>query len=334
MEFLEGEALSSRLSRGPMARDEAVAVLLPLMDALTAFHDAGLIHRDIKPSNVFLTPQGPKLLDFGLARRTQRADAVTAPALTVPGKITGTLRYMAPEQLTGDPVDARTDIFALGVMFFEMLTGRIPFGDGSNTDWFNAVLTEEPPPLDDPELSRLDPVVSRALQRKPEGRYATVAEMSAALRESLQTDSPAAPAREAASNRALRAVVLPFRLLQDDPDIAALQHGVPEGLTALLSGREGWQFLSNRVAQESGEEPDLVAVGRSLRVDRLLTGSILRAGDDFRITVQLIDAADGSVQWSQTSHHTAESVVALQDAICRQIVEGFPQTPQPSNAAH
>src|SRR5262245_691140 len=152
MELLQGESLADRIARDPMAKDEAIAVILPLMDALAKFHEAGLIHRDLKPSNVFLTSQGVKLLDFGLARRTQRSDAMTAPALTVPGAIAGTMRYMAPEQLTGDPVDARTDVFALGVMLYEMLTGRVPFGHGSNADWLNAVLTKEPPPLGDPAL--------------------------------------------------------------------------------------------------------------------------------------------------------------------------------------
>ena len=178
LEFLEGEALSARLKRGRMDREEALGVFFQVMDALIEFHAAGLIHRDIKPSNVFLTPHGAKLLDFGLARRTERDDAMTAPALTAPGAIAGTLRYMAPEQLTGDPIDARTDVFALGVMFFEMLTGRVPFGHGSNVDWLKAVLTEDPESLDDPDLRDLDPVVARALARRPDDRYSTVAEMS------------------------------------------------------------------------------------------------------------------------------------------------------------
>jgi serine/threonine protein kinase len=125
MELLDGEPLSKRLESGPMSKEEAADVILPLMDALSAFHKAGLIHRDLKPANVFLTSQGVKLLDFGLARRTQRSDAVTAPALTAPGAITGTMRYMAPEQLTGDPIDARTDIFAV------CLSGRVRTSTGS-----------------------------------------------------------------------------------------------------------------------------------------------------------------------------------------------------------
>jgi serine/threonine protein kinase len=170
MELLQGEPLSRRLERGPMSKDEAVAVLLALTDVLSAFHGAGLIHRDLKPSNVFLTEQGVKLLDFGLARRTQRSDTLTTPALTVPGAVTGTVRYMAPEQITGDPVDNRTDIFALGVLFYEMLAGHAPFGAKTNVEWLNAVLTDEPASLDDPNLQGVGAVALRALRRNPDDR--------------------------------------------------------------------------------------------------------------------------------------------------------------------
>ena len=193
MEFLEGEPLSARLARGRMSRGEAAEVILALMDVLEAFHKAGLIHRDLKPSNVFLTQQGAKLLDFGLARHTKRSEAVTSPAITVPGAVTGTLRYMAPEQITGDAVDARTDIFGLGVLLHEMLTGRIPFGAETNADWLNAVLTKEAQPLEYPQLRALDPIVTRALRRKPEERYASVEEMSAALKAALDPDRASAP---------------------------------------------------------------------------------------------------------------------------------------------
>ena len=332
MEFLEGEPLSARLARGPLSRDEAAEVILALMDVLDAFHKAGLIHRDLKPSNVFLTPQGAKLLDFGLARPdTQRSEAVTAPALTVPGAVTGTLRYMAPEQITGDAVDARTDIFALGVLLHEMLTGRIPFGAETNADWLNAVLTKDAQPLDDPELRALDPIVMRALRRKPEERYTSVEEMSAALKAALDPDRASAlsaprsqPQPRPERNGSLRAVVLPFRLLKDDQDLEPLRDGIPEAMTALLSGRPGLTLVSNRAAQESADVTDLITVGRTLKVHRLLSGSILRAGEEVRVTVQLIEATDGSVQWSQTSQHTLGSVLALQDDICKQILDGLP----------
>ena len=181
MELLEGELLSERLLRGAMPMAEAIDVLLPLMDAVGALHCAGLIHRDLKPSNVFLTEQGVKLLDFGLARHTRPETALTAPSLTMAGAVAGTLRYMAPEQVTGDPVDELTDVFALGVMFYEMLTGHIPFNAATNVDWLNAVLREDPQPLNQPGLEPIEPVIRRALQRRSADRFASVGEMSSAL---------------------------------------------------------------------------------------------------------------------------------------------------------
>jgi len=323
MEFLDGEPLSARIARGRMSRDEAAEVILPLMDVLAAFHKAGLIHRDLKPSNVFLTQQGAKLLDFGLARHTQRSEAVTAPELTAPGAVTGTLRYMSPEQITGDAVDARTDIFGLGVLLHEMLTGRMPFGAETNADWLNAVLTKDAQPLGDPQLRAIDPVVMRALRRKPEERYPTVDEMSAALKAALDPDSAPAPP-EPEREGSLRVVVLPFRLLQSDPEITALQDGIPEAVTATLSSSEGLTLVSNRAAQEFADATDLITVGRTLNVDRLLSGSILRAGEEVRVTVQLIDATDGSVRWSQTTQHVLGNVLTLQDDICKQILDGLP----------
>ena len=322
MEFLDGEPLSARIARGRLSRNEAAEVILPLMDVLAAFHKAGLIHRDLKPSNVFLTQQGAKLLDFGLARHTQRSEAVTAPALTVPGAVTGTLRYMSPEQITGDAVDARTDIFGLGVLLHEMLTGRMPFGAETNADWLNAVLTKDAQPLGDPQLRALDPVVMRALRRKPEERYPTVEEMSAALKAALDPDRAPAPP-EPEREGSLRVVVLPFRLLQSDPEITALQDGIPEAVTATLSSSEGLTLVSNRAAQEFADATDLITVGRTLNVDRLLSGSILRADEEVRVTVQLIDATDGSVRWSQTTQHVLGNVLTLQDDICKQILDGL-----------
>jgi serine/threonine protein kinase len=340
MELLEGEPLSTRLERGPMSKDEAADVILPLMDAVSAFHHAGLIHRDLKPANVFLTPQGVKLLDFGLARRTERSDAMTAPALTAPGAISGTMRYMAPEQFTGDPIDARTDIFAIGVILFEMLTGRVPFGSGSNVDWLNALMTEDPPSLGADDLRALDSVVQRALQRRPGDRYESVDDMAAALREAVHgsarppadRDAKAPPEEE--SDTSTRAVVLPFRLLQDDAEIVALKDGVPEMLTAKLSADDRWHFLSNRVAQEFADEHDLIAAGRALSVDRLLTGSILRADEDLQVTVQLIDASDGTVQWSQASRFKLEGVLALQENICAWIVKGLALSTESAGTLH
>lgn len=326
MELLEGEPLDLRLQRGRIPKDEAVGIVLPLMGALTALHEAGLIHRDLKPSNVFLTSQAVKLLDFGLARLAQTSTAQTVAALTAPGAVTGTVRYMAPEQIAGDPLDARTDIFALGVLLFEMLTGRIPFHASSNIDWVNAVLTSAPASLEEPALRDLDPVVERALQRRPDDRYASVSEMAAALEAAMNGEREPVPQDNHASNGFHRAAVLPFRVVQPDPEIAPLQDIVPEALTAMLSQRPSFTMVSNRLAQPFADATDLVAVGQTLRVDRLLTGSILRAGDEVRVTAQLVDATDGAVHWSHTGEHKLTTVLELQDAICQDIADRLPES--------
>lgn len=329
MELLEGESLSARLARGPLTKEEAIDLLLPLMDALSALHRAGMVHRDLKPSNVFLTPQGVKLLDFGLARRTERSDSATASALTVPGAVTGTMRYMAPEQITGDPVDGRTDIFALGVMLFEMVTGANPFDATTNLDWLQAVLRDDPPALEDPALAPIDPIVRRALQRRPAERYDDVEGMAAALRAVIagETAAPAAAptpdVRETRNGNQPTLAVLPFRVLQAADGIDVLEHSVPEALTALLSEGGEWRVLSSRVGQPFAETPDLIKVGTDLHADRLVTGSILCAGEDVRVTAQLVDAKDGAICWSQASEHALTSVIALQTDIADQLIAGL-----------
>src|SRR5207247_7331373 len=127
MELLEGEALAERLRRGPLSVAETVPIGLGMLAALSALHARGIVHRDLKPSNVFLTPHGVKLLDFGLARPSDPELARSldsAAGLPRPGMLVGTPRYMAPEQVTGEAVDARSDVFAVGAMLFEMLAGR------------------------------------------------------------------------------------------------------------------------------------------------------------------------------------------------------------------
>jgi serine/threonine protein kinase len=324
MELLDGEPLAARLSRGPLPLEEAADLFVPLMDVVSALHRQGLVHRDLKPSNVFLTSRGVKLLDFGLARRTEHAEALTATLLTSPGAMTGTMRYMAPEQITGDPVDARADIFALGVLLFEMLTGRIPFDAETNVEWLNAVLTDDPPSLRDPALASLDPIISRALQRKPNDRYESVEQMSHDVQAVFAGNAPAAQPSTNGGGAVRKAAILPFRVPDDDPDIASLRHGLPEVLTASLASASELKLLSNRVAQSYGDDADLMSIAKELEVDRLLTGSIQRGGAEVRATVQLLDGADGAVLWSTTSTHQLESVMALQDEICAAILDSFP----------
>jgi len=184
MELLAGEPLGARLARGPMTPAESSTIALQVLDALDALHSGGLIHRDLKPSNLFLTPHGVKLLDFGLARPIARSlGADTGTLLTEAGAIVGTPNYMSPEQVRGEALDGRADLFSLAVIFFEMLSGRMAFGGATMIDVLHAVLHEQPPALSGgATVAGLDRVIHKALQKQPADRYDAVTAMAAATR--------------------------------------------------------------------------------------------------------------------------------------------------------
>ena len=177
MELLEGEPLGDRLQRGPLSVAEALPIGFGILAALSALHGRGIVHRDLKPSNVFLTPHGVKLLDFGLARASDSDLSPALPAateLTGTGMVLGTPRYMAPEQVTGEGLDARSDLFAVGAILFEMLAGRPAFGGRNAVEILHATLYEQPPALTgSPAVAAADRVIRRALSKRPSERPAT-----------------------------------------------------------------------------------------------------------------------------------------------------------------
>ncbi len=189
MELLEGEPLGERLKRGALSVAEAVPIALSILAALQALHARGIVHRDLKPSNVFLTPHGVKLLDFGLARPSDPTDpdASASPAagteLTRTGMVLGTPRYMAPEQVTGDGLDARSDLFAMGAILFEMLAGRPAFTGKNAVEILHATLYEQPPALSgSPAVAAVDRVIRRALAKRSRERPASADAMAEELR--------------------------------------------------------------------------------------------------------------------------------------------------------
>jgi TolB-like protein len=332
MELLEGEPLSDRLLRGPLSLPAALETLLPVLGALGALHARGLVHRDLKPSNIFLTAHGVKLLDFGLARETGRDEAATATALTMPGTLCGTPQYMAPEQIVGDPLDARTDVFAVGIVLYELVTGRRPFEGRSTLDLLEAILRRDPAPIGRPELLPLEPIVRRALQRHPMDRYASADAMAAALRPlvrsvnaQLGASPPPAPAA--------RVAVLPFRLLKPDEEIGFLESALPDAITASLAGVASLCVRSNVAALRFGASADLARVAQELDVDHVIMGTLLRSGGQIRITSQLVETPGGRVRWSNTTQRPLGDLFELQDAISRQIVESLPLDAAASRAA-
>src|SRR5262245_26476790 len=180
MELLQGEALSTRLERGPIPAADAISIALGILSALDALHQRGIVHRDLKPSNVFLTPHGVKLLDFGLARPV--ALEVDSTFMTMPGVLLGTPRYMAPEQARGLDVDARTDLCAAGAVLYEMLSGRHAFDGDNPVDVLSAVLTQQPPALvGSLAVVDLDGIIQRALAKSPADRYQSAEAMAGEL---------------------------------------------------------------------------------------------------------------------------------------------------------
>ena len=183
MEHLEGETLTDRLARGPLPLQEALGVAIAIGDALDKAHRQGVIHRDLKPSNVMLTPTGPKLLDFGLAKSQAALPAATS--VTLPGTILGTMQYMAPEQLDGVEADRRTDIFSFGVVIHEMVTGKKAFEGKSQVLLISAIATSSPPPLSlvQPETpAALDELVKTCLEKDPADRWQDARDVVAELR--------------------------------------------------------------------------------------------------------------------------------------------------------
>src|SRR5438034_3966277 len=231
MELLEGEALGERLKRGPLSVAEAMPIALGMLAALQALHARGIVHRDLKPSNVFLTPYGVKLLDFGLARPSdpELARSLGSVAdLTRTGMLVGTPRYMAPEQVTGEAVDARSDLFAVGAMLFEMLAGRPAFTGRNVVEILHATLHEQPPALTgSAAIAAADRVIRKALAKRPAERPASADAMAEELRSVRSVDGDDTRAMAQALTRL---VVLPFRVLRPDPETDFLAFSLPDAI--------------------------------------------------------------------------------------------------------
>jgi TolB-like protein len=323
MELLQGESLATRLTRGPLPLGEAVGTALGILHGVEALQRQGLVHRDLKPSNINLTPHGVKLLDFGLATAAGAAHgAETGIRLTLPGTMVGTPQYAAPEQLQGLEVDTRTDLFAAGAVLYEMLAGKPPFGGNSPVEVYHAILYDQPPVLTGgPAVVALDRIVHRALAKQPGGRYQTVEAMAQDLRAALALGDTGSGA---AARALTRLIVLPFRILRQDPETDFLAFSLADALTSSLSGLQSLIVRSSLAAAKfAGAAPDLKAVAAETEVDVVLLGTLLRAGDQVRVTTQLVDAGGSTVIWSHTAQAPVGDLFSLQDDLAGRIVESL-----------
>lgn len=324
MELLEGESLDTRLERGALRPPEALQIALEMLAALGALHARGLVHRDVKPSNVFCTAHGVKLLDFGLARptvdATLRIDASPDAPVTKTGMILGTPRYMAPEQIGGEPADGRTDLYATGAVLFELLAGRPPFVGDSVFDQMYATLHEKPPALQGPPaVIAIDRVIRRALEKDPNNRFPTAEAMArelAAISLSDGETTTLVPVRAL-----MRLVVPPLRMLRADADASFLSFGLADAISGSLATLGDVVVRAPSVVtewSEPGADPRRLAVQAD--VDLVIAGNLLRSGTQLRATVQLLEAATGTVLGAATVNGSMDDIFALEDALTREVI--------------
>src|SRR5262245_4284468 len=319
MELLEGESLAARIARGPMPLAETVEIALPILGALEPLHRRGVVHRDLKPSNVFLTAYGVKLLDFGLARPF--AEESGNDALTRSDTVVGTPHYLAPEQLVSEAVDARSDLFAVGAILYELLTGRQAFGGRNVVEIFHAVMHVEPPPLGgSAAVASLDRVIRRALSKKPERRHPSAEAMARDLRAALADESGAMVRAQPLR----RMIVLPFRVLRPDPGTDFLAFSLPDAISSSLAGLDSMVVRSSLAAARLAQEgASLEEIAKHAEVDVVLAGTLLRSDGELRVATQLIEARGGTLLWSQTSQAPLGDIFQLQDGLTRRIVESL-----------
>jgi non-specific serine/threonine protein kinase len=322
MELLEGQVLAERLATGSLTSADAIPIGLGILAALSALHARGIVHRDLKPSNVFLTRHGVKLLDFGLARPQFDAPVDPTVELTLPGIVMGTPRYMSPEQISGDAVDARSDLFAVGAMLFEMLAGRPAFVGRTFVEILHATRYEQPPALTgSPAVAALDRVIRRALAKRAADRPASADAMAGELRalESVSGDRTPALARALT-----RLVVLPFRVLRPDPETDFLAFSLPDAISTSLSGHGSIVLRSSAVAARfAGDAPDLKALSTEADVDVVVMGTLLRSGDQLRAAAQLVEAPGGTLLTSHTVQSSLGDLFRLQDDIARRVADAL-----------
>src|SRR6266536_3742890 len=367
-ELIEGETLRQRLEHGPMQLSEAIDVAIQVASALAAAHETGIVHRDIKPENIMLRPDGyVKVLDFGIAKLAEQEMPVTVPtdeALllveTNLGSILGTVRYMSPEQAYGAPVDKGTDIWSLGVVLYEMVTGHAPFTGETPGEAMSSILEKEPPPLTSYVAQipvELQQIISKTLRKDRKERYQSAHELLEALknlRHKLEFKAElkrSTAARKLAAFIMLAAIVvgalfalrmsrhkavplpafpeksiavLPFLDLSQAKDQEYFCDGMSEEILDALAKVEGLRVVARTSSFSfKGKSADASEVGKKLNVESVLEGSVRREGNRVRITTQLINARNGFQLWSETYERELQGVFALQDVITRAVVDAL-----------
>jgi serine/threonine protein kinase/Tfp pilus assembly protein PilF len=356
-EFIEGETLRQHMAKRQMTISEALDVAMQLASALATAHQAGIVHRDIKPENIMVRADGiAKVLDFGLVKLTERPNVSSGARLfeTAQGMVMGTANYMSPEQARGLPVDARTDIWSLGIVLFEMVGGRVPFEGATSSDVIASILEREPSTLArySPEApTELEWIVKKALRKDREERYQTCKELLSDLKslkrrlefeqdlerstDSGRLSSGLARSPGSKDNRAQRQshgaqshqvidslAIVPLANSSADPGLDYFSDGITESIISSLSQLAELRVMAwSTVSRYKGRDVDPRELGRDLGVHAVLTGRLLQAGERLVIKTELVNATDGSHLWAESYSCAPSDILDIEAEISRAISE-------------
>lgn len=326
-ELLEGDTLRKNIELGPLGWRKALEIALSAAEGLSAAHSKGITHRDLKPENIFITSDGHvKVLDFGLARWTPEGEDAEKQLLTQtqPGVLMGTVGYMSPEQLRGIPVEASSDIFSLGCVLYEMISGQRAFSGGSSAEVLSAILTQNPPSL--PGLVsqlplEVDLLVDRCLKKKPEERFQSAKDLALQVRALLNDTGPLKIAPLVSRRKVIDSIaVLPFVNAGGNPDAEYFSEGITESIINNLSQLPKLRVMArSTVFRYKGQDWDPQRAGREMNVSVLLTGRIVQRADNVSIQVELVRAADGSQLWGERYTRPLIEIFALETEIASEI---------------
>lgn len=318
MGYYDGETLEQIIARDQLSMSEALDLTRQIADGLAAAHRRGIVHRDIKPANVIVTPEGvAKIVDFGIAKGT-------GAQLTREGARLGTVAYMSPEQTRGDAVDHRTDLWSLGVVAYEMLTGARPFQGSAEAALIYSIRHDDPPPVealrsDIPEAFAR--VVMRCLAKDPAARHPKAEDVLTDLRAAAGTGH--LDSIEQVWQRE-GIVVLPFVNISPDPDNAYFSDGLTEEVIADLSHLRALRVISRTSSMRlKGSDKDVRTIARELGVRYVLEGSVRKAGDTLRISAQLIDAQEDATLWARKLMGMVDDIFAIQEEVARTVADAL-----------
>jgi serine/threonine protein kinase len=350
MELLDGESLADRIRRGFLDIDSVLSLGVQIVDALESAHSKGIVHRDLKPANIFVTSRGQaKILDFGLAKiDRQKSEAASnvataiADELTSAGATMGTIAYMSPEQARGEITDARTDLFSIGTVLYQMATGTMPFQGETSAVVFDAILNRDPAPVNqiNPSLPlEFSRIIGQALEKDRDLRYQGATDLKTALKRlkrDLDSGRHSGESSAIHSTRAPQAVhehsiaVLYFENLSGMKEDEYLRDGITEDLTTELSKIKRLKTFSRAMVLAYRDKPVTAGqVGQELGASYVLTGSLRRAGARLRINAQLVDAATDFPLWSERYDREMEDVFEVQDEIASKIAAALRITLSP-----